>query len=76
MLTSTKRVYEEILELSISERVELSDKLLLDLTPTNSSIDKAWIQESERRLKKYHEGRVETIPGEQVFNNIYKRFKK
>ena len=76
MLTSTKKVYEEILELPISERAELSDKLLMDLTPTSNSIDKAWMHESERRLKEYHDGKVEAIPGKQVFDNIYKRFGK
>jgi putative addiction module component (TIGR02574 family) len=56
--------------------VELADKLLLNLTPIDSSVDKAWLQESERRLKEYRDGKVEAIPGDQVFKNIYKRFGK
>ncbi len=76
MLALTKKVYDEILELPVNERIELSDKLLLDLTPTSDSIDKIWLQESERRLKEYRDGKVEAVPGEQVFRNIHKRFGK
>ena len=76
MIAATKKVYDEILELPVTERVELSNKLLMDLTHTSDSIDKVWIQESERRLKEYRDGKVKAISGEQVFSNIYKHFGK
>jgi len=44
------------------------------LTPTSDSVTRAWLQESERRLKEYREGKVEPIPGKQVLEDIYKRF--
>lgn len=74
MIALTEKVYNEILELPTNERVELADKLLLDLTPTSNSVDQAWLEESERRLKEYRAGKVEAIPREQVFKNIHQRF--
>jgi len=76
MIALTEKVYNEILELPSNEKVELADKLLLNLTPIDSSVDKAWLHESERRLKEYRAGKVEAIPGDQVFKNIHKRFGK
>ena len=76
MIALTEKVYNEILELPSNEKVELANRLLLDLTPIDSSVDKAWLRESERRLKEYREGKVEAIPGKQVFENIHKRFGK
>lgn len=76
MIALTEKVYNEILELPSDERVELVNRLLLNLTPIDSSVDKAWIHESERRLREYREGKVKTIPGEQVFENIHKQFGK
>lgn len=74
MIALTEKVYNEILELPSNEKVELADRLLLNLTPIDNSVDKAWLHESEKRLKEYREGKVEAIPGNQVFENIHKRF--
>ena len=76
MIALTKKVYNEILELPSNEKIELADRLLLNLTPIDNSVDKAWLLESERRLKEYRDGNVEVIPGDQVFENIHKRFGK
>ncbi len=76
MIALTEKVYNEILELPSNEKVELANRLLLNLTPIDSSVDKAWLRESERRLKEYREGKIEAIPGNQVFENIHKRFGK
>ena len=76
MIALTEKVYNEILELPSNEKVELADRLLLNLTPIDSSVDKAWLRESEKRLKEYRDGKVEAIPGNRVFENIHKRFGK
>jgi putative addiction module component (TIGR02574 family) len=74
MIALTEKVYNEILELPTSERVQLADRLITDLTPTSDSVDQAWLKESERRLKAYRAGKVTAIPGEEVFKNIFKKF--
>ena len=74
MIALTEKVYNEILELPTNERVELANQLLTDLTPTSSSVDEAWLRESERRLKEYRDGKVQAVSGEEVFKNIHKRF--
>ena len=73
MIAITEKVYKEILELPTNERVELADKLLSDLTLTDSSVDQAWLRESERRLKEFKNGKIKAIPGEKVLRNIHKR---
>ncbi len=74
MIGLTEKVYNEILELPTHERVQLLDKLILDLTPTSHSVEQAWLQESERRLREYRNGKAKSIPGEKVFKNIHERF--
>ena len=76
MIALTEKVYNEILELPSNEKIELADRLLLNLTPIDSSVGKAWLSESEKRLKEYREGKIDAIPGNQVFENIHKQFGK
>ena len=53
------------LDLSIEERAQLAGKLLLSLDePSESDMENLWL---ERRLKEFHEGRVRSIPADDVF---------
>ncbi|RPI02607.1 MAG: hypothetical protein EHM72_03795 [Calditrichaeota bacterium] len=36
--------------------------------PTESEVERLWLQEAERRLQEFREGRVQGIPAEKVFN--------
>ncbi|NCB47458.1 hypothetical protein EOM81_10640 [bacterium] len=45
-------------------------------TKLEEEIDKAWAEESERRIDEIESGKVQTVPGEQVFQEIRKRIKK
>ena len=68
----TKKL-EEIInvakDLSLEERAELARTLLLSLDePSESEVERLWLQEAERRLQEYHEGKVKGIPAEEVFN--------
>lgn len=56
-------------ELSIEERAQLAGTLLLSLDePSESEVERLWLQEAALRLQEFREGRVEGIPAEEVFN--------
>ena len=56
------------LDLSIEERTQLAGKLLLSLDePSESEVESLWLEEAERRLKEFHEGKVRGIPADDVF---------
>lgn len=77
MTAATTKLEEKILSLPCEDRVYLVEKLLKSLnSPSREEIDKAWDEESERRIDEIESGKVQTIPGEQVFQEIRKRIKK
>jgi putative addiction module component (TIGR02574 family) len=77
MTAATTKLEEKILSLPYEDRIYLVEKLLKSLnSPSPEEIDKAWAEESERRINEIESGKVQTIPGEQVFQEIRKRIKK
>jgi len=55
-------------DLSVEERAELAGALLLSLDElSESEVERLWLQEAERRLQEYREGKVKGIPAEEVF---------
>jgi putative addiction module component (TIGR02574 family) len=56
-------------DLSLEERAELAGALLLSLDePSESEVERLWLQEAERRLQEYRDGKMKGIPAEEVFN--------
>jgi len=54
--------------LSPIERIELIDKIYRTFDSENDrDIEKAWAEESERRIAEYRKGAAETVPAEDVF---------
>ncbi|MBU1262909.1 addiction module protein [bacterium] len=76
MIALAEKIYDEVLDLPAEERFILIDKLLQSITPSNKSIEDAWIVESEKRLQEYREGKVQAILGEEVFRKIHTRLSK
>jgi len=69
-----KDLIDEAESLPVEERAMVVDSLLRSLNPPESEIDKKWAAVARRRLEEIRSGSVETIPGEQVFGKIWKRF--
>lgn len=68
METKFNEVSTAALQLSIEERAELAGRLLLSLDePSGSEVERLWLEEAERRLKEFREGRVRSIPADEVF---------
>ena len=76
MTTQTMDIMERAEMLPIDLKLELVDRLLESLSPSQKEIDELWKIEVERRVEEVRSGKVKTIPGEQVFEEIRNRFGK
>lgn len=76
MTAETMDIMERAEMLPIDMKLELVDRLLESIGPTQKEIDELWKVEIERRVEEVRSGRVKTIPGEQVFAEIEERFGK
>ncbi len=68
MTTKLDEIIQAVMQLSIEERAHVAGRLLLSLDePSDSELEKLWIEEADRRLREFREGRVSGIPAEEVF---------
>ncbi|HEC13400.1 MAG TPA: addiction module protein [Acidiferrobacteraceae bacterium] len=76
MATLEEKVLDEALLLPNDRRAALVDQLLRSLNlPTGEDLDRLWAEEAERRLREIRAGEVEPVSGEQVREEVRKRFK-
>lgn len=75
-MIKTDELISEAISLPIDIRTQLINRLLVSLNPERRDIDKFWMKEAEKRLKDIKTGKVKTVPGEQVFQEIKERFQK
>jgi putative addiction module component (TIGR02574 family) len=66
----TQALLDEVLHLNAEDRSLLADTLLRSLDAPDPAIEQAWLDEAERRLKAYDEGRIQAIPMEEVFRDL------
>ena len=70
-------IEEKVRALSPEARLELIRKLIAELDgPPDSGVDQAWAAEAKRRHQESIEGKVQTIPGELVFEHLRSRLKR
>jgi putative addiction module component (TIGR02574 family) len=70
-------IEEKVRALSPEDRLELIRKLIADLDgPPDTDVDQAWAAEAKRRHQEVIDGKVQTIPGEQVFEHLRSRLKR
>lgn len=58
---SNKEILERALTLKPVDRLIIIDGLLRSLDEPDAKIDELWVEEAEKRLKAYREGRIEGI---------------
>ena len=64
-----EQITKEIMNLSLEERAELAQRLLISLDEAPpAEIERLWIKEAERRLQAFREGKVQGIPAKDVFS--------
>jgi putative addiction module component (TIGR02574 family) len=77
MTVIAKKVFDEALSLPAETRVSLVEQLLVSLNlPTQPEIDQLWAKEAERRISQVAKGEVTLAPGEKVFANIRKKYRR
>jgi len=64
---SLPEIIEEALHLNPQEKYLVIENLVQSLNQPNEEIDKVWIEESQKRLRAYKEGKAKTVSYEEVF---------
>lgn len=70
MTTKEKELISLVESLPVEMKTKLVEKLLDSLHPTQKEIDQLWEKEAEKRVGEIKTGKVKTIPGEEVFQEI------
>ena len=77
MARPLEKIREDIRELSTSEKEELLRSLWEELDgPADPDVEAAWLEEVRRRDLELEQGKVESIPAEQVFQRLRSTLKK
>ena len=64
---STKALLDEAMKLKSEERFSLVEVLIKSLDEPDKKLDELWVEEAEKRLAAYWEGRLEGVPMEEIF---------
>ena len=68
MPMSAQKIESEALNLDFQSRAKLAGKLLMSLNePSESEVERMWLDEAERRLTEYRAGKVQGVPANEVF---------
>ena len=77
MARPVEKIEEEIRSLSSAEKVELLRSLIAELdAPADADVERAWLEEAQRRHREIVEGKVKGVPGERVFENLRSRLRR
>lgn len=72
-----KKLSEEIRKLSPEEQADLMDELLvLTYREPDPEIEKAWVEEAERRIDAYDRGETTAIPVEEAMARLRSRYRR
>jgi len=74
MADALAEIEAKIGTLSAEEKVELIHALIADLNgPPDADVERAWLEEAQRRYRDILEGKVNAVPGDQAFENLLSR---
>jgi putative addiction module component (TIGR02574 family) len=74
MARAVTEIYAEIQKLSNSDKEELLRALMAELdAPLDAEVEKAWLNEAQKRYRELAEGRVQGVPGHLVFKRLRAR---
>ena len=65
----SKEILSQAIELKPEERFIIVEGLLKSLDEPDKKLDKIWVEEAERRLIAYREGKLKGIPMSEIFEN-------
>ena len=74
---AVEKIAEEIRSLTAEQKVELLRSLIAELdAPADADVERAWLEEAQRRHREFVEGKVKGVPGERVFENLRSRLRQ
>ena len=77
MSTVVAEIEAKIRSLSLQDKTELIRALIAELDgPADPDVERAWLEEAQRRHREITEGKVQPVPGERVFENLRARLKR
>jgi hypothetical protein len=77
MALALEKIAEEIRSLTAAQKAELLRSLIAELdAPADADVERAWIEEAQRRHRELAEGKVQGVPGERVFENLGARLRR
>jgi len=77
MSTDVAEIETKIRSLSLEDKTELIRALIAELDgPADGDVERAWLQEAQRRYREVVEDKVQPFPGERVFDNLRARLKR
>jgi putative addiction module component (TIGR02574 family) len=76
MATKTNELISIVESLPVDIKTKLIEKLLKGLHPSQKEIDELWVKQAEKRVSEIKTGKVKTIPGDEVFKEIQKKYYK
>ena len=77
MSTVVTEIAAKIQTLSVEDKADLIRSLIAELdSPADAGVERAWLEEAQRRHREAIEGKVQPVPGERVFANLRARLKR
>ncbi|HYN77441.1 MAG TPA: addiction module protein [Lamprocystis sp. (in: g-proteobacteria)] len=77
MSTNVAEIESKIRLLSREDKADLIRGLISELDgPADDDVERAWLEEAQRRYLEVVEGKVQAVPGERVFENLRSRLKQ
>jgi len=74
MSTDVAEIQAKIRSLTLEDKTELIRALIAELDgPADLDVERAWLEEAQRRHREVVEGKVQGVPGERVFANLRAR---
>ena len=77
MSPGVAEIEAKIRSLSFEDKTELLRVLIAELDgPADADVERAWLVEAQRRYREVGEGKVQPVPGEDVFESLRARLKQ
>lgn len=77
MSTAVTEIEAKIRALSREDKADLVRSLIAELDgPPDEAVQRAWLEEAQRRYREVVEGKVQAVPAERVFANLHDRLKQ
>jgi putative addiction module component (TIGR02574 family) len=77
MSTAVAEIEARIRSLSLADKTELIRTLIAELAgPADPDIERAWLEEAQRRHAEIVEGKVQPVRGERVFARLRSRLER